>query len=260
MAALRRRQAVSVDTLKHAPPRSLLLIRLDGLGDVVLSLGTIHAFQALYPQAEISVLVYPHSAPLVEHLPGVKRVFLLEKRRWGRVLPLVRQLWRNRCEWAVHLTHTTGWTPGFFAVLGGKVPISFHKPHGDLFFDVDSGAEAHTFKQRRFRGWERDFGIPRIPLTRMKKYCLLSAKSHPVGKPKDVVPRNNRLPDKSTPWSSDSYRWASDVPTFPARDYPQGVAPTRREMVALLECVDVLRATHAPPSTVRPRKRYIPAG
>ena len=76
MAALRRRQAVSVDTLKQAPPRSILLIRLDGLGDVVLSLGTINAFQALYPQAEISVLVYPHSAPLVEHLPGVKRVFL----------------------------------------------------------------------------------------------------------------------------------------------------------------------------------------
>src|SRR6266404_2772266 len=79
MAALRRRQAVSVDTLKQAPPRSILLIRLDGLGDVVLSLGTITAFHALYPQAEISVLVYKHSDPLLEHLPGVKRVFVLEK-------------------------------------------------------------------------------------------------------------------------------------------------------------------------------------
>src|SRR5882672_3987469 len=170
MAILRRRQPVSVETLKRTPPRTLLLIRLDGLGDVVLSLGTIKAFHTLYPQAEISVLVYPHSAPLVERLPEVNHVLLFEKRRWGRVLRLVRQLWRHRCDWSVHLTHTTCWTPGFFAVLGGVIPISFDKPHGAIFFDVMIPApEAHTFQKQetlvRAFGYEGPFGIPRIPLT-----------------------------------------------------------------------------------------------
>jgi ADP-heptose:LPS heptosyltransferase len=166
-----------MEALKQHTPRSILLIRLDGIGDVVISLATIKAFHELYPQAILSVLVYGHSKPLVEHLPGVKQVLVFDKRHWGSVVQLVVQLWRERRDWSVHLTHTNCWTPGFLAVLGGKIKISFDKPNGEAFFDVMVQApDVHTFKKQealaRAFGYGRPFNIPAIPLTGVDKQII----------------------------------------------------------------------------------------
>jgi ADP-heptose:LPS heptosyltransferase len=40
---------------------------------------TIKAFHKLYPQAALSVLIYKHSKPLVEHLPGVNESLYLRR-------------------------------------------------------------------------------------------------------------------------------------------------------------------------------------
>jgi len=283
VAGVRRRQAVSVENLKNDPPRSILLIRLDGIGDVVLSLGTIQAFHELYPQAELSVLVYKHSKPLVEHLAGVKRVLLFDKKHWGRVLRLVGQLWHDRCDWSVHLTHTNCWTPGFLAVLGGKIPISFDKPQGEVFFDVLIPApEVHTFKKQealaRAFGYEGSFGIPPIPLTEVDKRIihLLPTGGHPSGQRRFLVGLylGNGLRAVGKRWSLEKHAilarrliqawdcqvvclWGPDehplVPLFAeaVKDLspPPWVHPptTLREMAALLGCLDVVVATTTGP-------------
>src|SRR6476646_6667327 len=128
VALVRRRRTLSVDLIRRTPPRSILFIRLDGIGDVVYSLATLQAFHDLYPQAELSVLIYKQSEALIELLPGVKRIFVFERTHWIGAVHVAWQLWRNRCEWSVHLTHTNCLTPSLLAVLGGKIPISFHKP------------------------------------------------------------------------------------------------------------------------------------
>jgi len=268
MAVVRRRQALSVEDLKKNPPRSILLIRLDGIGDVVISLATIKAFHELYPQAKLSVLIYKHSAPLVEYLPAVKRVFVFDKQHWGRVLCLVGQLWHDRCDWSVHLTHTNCWTPGFLAVLGGKIPISFQKPHGEVFFDVMIPALAvHTCKKQealaRAFGYEGPFCIPPIPVTDVDKLIidLLPTRSHSLGQRRFLVGLylGNGLQEVGRRWSLEKYAALARrlVQTFACQIVVLW-GPDEHSLVPLFEeAVKELSPTPwaHPPTTIRVRPR-----
>ena len=58
--------------------RRVLLIRLDRVGDVVLSTPAIEVLKKRFPRAELTVLVRPQTAPLLEHNPHVDRCVVLD--------------------------------------------------------------------------------------------------------------------------------------------------------------------------------------
>lgn len=62
----------------------ILVIRLDLLGDVVNSLPTLAALRKRFPRAEISALVLPYAAPLLEAAPEVDRVIGLDVHAFRR--------------------------------------------------------------------------------------------------------------------------------------------------------------------------------
>lgn len=59
-------------------PRRVLVIRPDHLGDVLLTGPTLSRLRALWPDADVTLLVGPWCADVAERLPGVDRVRTLD--------------------------------------------------------------------------------------------------------------------------------------------------------------------------------------
>lgn len=68
----------SADVSPRRAARSLLVLRPDNLGDVVLFSGTFRHLRALYPAAEITVCVKRYALNLLEHCPYIDRVVVWE--------------------------------------------------------------------------------------------------------------------------------------------------------------------------------------
>lgn len=65
--------------MDHRPaPRRILVIRPDHLGDVLLTGPTLSRLRALWPDADVTLLVGPWCADVAERLPGVDRVRTLD--------------------------------------------------------------------------------------------------------------------------------------------------------------------------------------
>ena len=74
-------------------PRKILFIRIDRLGDMVLSTPALHALKENYPAAELCVLAAPGPAGLIECDPAVAKIYLWEPRKGiCALLRLVREL------------------------------------------------------------------------------------------------------------------------------------------------------------------------
>ncbi len=70
-------------------PQRILIVRLSAIGDVVFSSPLIAALKRRYPCAEISWLVEPPAAPLLQANTKLKEVILWDKNAWKR-------LWNER--------------------------------------------------------------------------------------------------------------------------------------------------------------------
>lgn len=72
-----------------APPRSILIIRLSAIGDVVMATPLIKALRRSYPGARIAWLVEPAAAGLLCDNPDLDEVIVWPRAEW-------RALWRAR--------------------------------------------------------------------------------------------------------------------------------------------------------------------
>lgn len=85
-------------------PRRILVIRLDLIGDLVLSLTVVRALKQTYPDAEIDLLAVPSSAKVISADPDIAEIIgydpniwrrpkaLLQARNWREALALRRRL------------------------------------------------------------------------------------------------------------------------------------------------------------------------
>jgi lipopolysaccharide heptosyltransferase II len=71
--------------------RRILVIRLDLIGDVVLSLPAVRALHRAYPHAEIDFLAQPSSAPILTGQPHIARVLTPDATFWRRPAALWRR-------------------------------------------------------------------------------------------------------------------------------------------------------------------------
>jgi len=66
---------------KRGEIRRILFIRIDRVGDLVLSTPAIRALKYGFPSSELTVLAGPAAAPLLEHNPHVDRVIVYDRSR-----------------------------------------------------------------------------------------------------------------------------------------------------------------------------------
>ncbi len=88
---------------KYAPltpetihPRRILVIRLDLIGDLVLSMTTVRALKHTYPDAAIDLLALPTSAPVVTGDPDLNEIIAYDPNVWRRPVALIQpENWIN---------------------------------------------------------------------------------------------------------------------------------------------------------------------
>ncbi len=109
-------------------PRRILVIRLDLIGDLVLSLTLVRALKRRYPEAEIDLLALPSSAPIASADPDLAAIIpydpnvwrrpkaLVNVRYWQDALRLLRRLRGSKYDLAISVFGT--WA-GLLALLSG---------------------------------------------------------------------------------------------------------------------------------------------
>ena len=119
-------------------PRSILLIQLGDIGDVVLTVPCIRALRENYPQARIVVAAWDKAAELLDDCPWLDQVLAITKRSrslWAEIIfqiDFFRNLRSLHCDLAIDLrTGTRGAIMAFLS--GASQRLGFYAEDGKLW-------------------------------------------------------------------------------------------------------------------------------
>jgi lipopolysaccharide heptosyltransferase II len=91
-------------TPHNTHPRRILIIRLDLIGDLVLSMTTVRALKHAYPDTAIDLLALPTSAKVVMGDPDLNEIITYDPNVWRRPKALFQlKNWRNAYNLLSHL-------------------------------------------------------------------------------------------------------------------------------------------------------------
>lgn len=137
--------------------RSILVIRLDLMGDLIFTLPAIEALREAAPRARVSALVLPYTAGLLRGHPAVDRVVPVDVNRWRRprewmagnaprqLMEAVRELRRERYDLCVSFYGRVG---AAAALLSGARYLVGYGAEGYLG-SFDLAVSGHRYQQRR---------------------------------------------------------------------------------------------------------------
>lgn len=84
-------EATSTTRPAHLRVRRILIVRVDLLGDVVLSLPAVRALKRAYPDARVDFLALRNTAPVLQDDPDVDDVVVFDPHAWRRPSNLLRR-------------------------------------------------------------------------------------------------------------------------------------------------------------------------
>ena len=132
------------------PPRKILVIRLQGIGDVILATPTVRALRKAFPEAQIHFLTYALNEPLLRHDPHLDRIILHPPKKGplSEKLRLIRSLRQEKYDWVVDLAATprTAWLTLF---TGAPVRVGYA-------FRVRKWAFTHPVPKNEVRRFQAD--------------------------------------------------------------------------------------------------------
>jgi len=136
-------------TPQHFQPRHILVIRLDLIGDLVMSLTVVSALKRTYPHAQIDLLALPSSAQVIAYDAGVitfdpnvwrRPKALLQLKNWREAIALVRRLRAKNYDLAVSVFGT--WAATLAVLSGARRRVGFGR-EGYPGFMTDSVPGRH---------------------------------------------------------------------------------------------------------------------
>ncbi|MEK7476298.1 MAG: glycosyltransferase family 9 protein [Candidatus Coatesbacteria bacterium] len=156
--------------LQGARVRSLVFIKLDHLGDVIMATPILRALHAWVPEARITMVVRPATADLAARLPGVAEVLTADvpwirpgsgvSANLGACLALARTLRARRFDLAVDLRYHNRLDSLLLSLSGARARLGFDA--GGFGFGISHCArwprEGH--EAGRMAGALREFGVP----------------------------------------------------------------------------------------------------
>ena len=107
-----------------ADPRSILVLRPDRLGDVIVSTPLHRVLRRRFPKAQIHWLVQDWIAPLLEGIPGMTSVIRYQPQGrhagWAGIQALTGEMRERRADWVLALQSTPRVS---FAALRAGIPV-----------------------------------------------------------------------------------------------------------------------------------------
>ena len=88
-------------------PKEILLIRIDRLGDLILTLPAIHTVHLNFPQAKIDFLVNEQFADIVRNIPFIRKVYTIKPRSIFRALYLMHEIRKKTYDFVIDLNTST---------------------------------------------------------------------------------------------------------------------------------------------------------
>src|SRR5438270_1429957 len=128
-------------------PTRILVIRLDLIGDLVLSLTVVSALKRAYPEAKIDLLALPTSARVAKYDPNLAEIIpydpniwrhpkaLLQPEKWRETISVIRQLRAHHYDLAISVY--ARWA-ALLAILSGARRRVGYGPEGFPGFMTDS--------------------------------------------------------------------------------------------------------------------------
>jgi len=121
--------------MKLHNPKNILVVRLDRIGDVILSTPAIRSIKETFPASRITVMVRPHARDIVVGSPFIDGVILYDKDKSQRgiwqMAKLIMDLRRRRFDAAIIL-HPTARSHLLACLAGIPVRIGYDKKLGGL--------------------------------------------------------------------------------------------------------------------------------
>lgn len=187
--------------------RCILLLRIDRLGDLVVSTPAIAAFRARFPEARLTILASPKNAAAARWIPGIDEVEVFDKTRPMTWPGLLRSLRRRRYDLAVDLNTSFSTTALFLARLSGaERAATYDSPKSRPWYDVHFPVDPEGHQVRTHRGLGAVLGVvaPELPVLDL-----------PDGLPESVVRffgehdvvEGDRIVVLNPNLTRDAYRW-----------------------------------------------------
>lgn len=166
---LGRRRPLEPGALAAAafPAERILLVRVDRLGDLVVSTPAVAAFRARFPTARITLLVSPRGAPVAGWVPGVDEVLVFDRKDPGSWPGLWRRLRRQRFDLAFDLNTAFSNTALLLARLSGaRRAGTYDDPRSRAWYDVLFPVDVEGHQLRTHRGVGAILGVaaPQLPV------------------------------------------------------------------------------------------------
>ena len=110
-------------------PRRILVIRMDLIGDLILSLTVVRALKRTYPEAEIDLLAIPASAKVAIFDPHLTRIItydpkaLFQPKNWRQAWSLIHQLRSRHYDLAISIY--AHWAATLAVLSGAKRRVGY---------------------------------------------------------------------------------------------------------------------------------------
>lgn len=189
---------------------AVLLIRVDRLGDLVVSTPAAAAVRARFPGARITLLASTRNAAVADWVPGVDEVLVFDRKRPAGWAGLQRALRARRFDLAFDLNAAFSNTALLLArASGARRAATYDDPRARAWFDVLFPADPSEHQVRIHRGVGAALGVeaPDRPVLDvppgLPERAVAFLGRHGIGEEDPVVVLN---PNLTRPY----YRWPLD--------------------------------------------------
>ena len=161
--------------------RSILFLRHDRIGDMVLSTAALKALKRAYPQSKITVLASERNHEILTHNPHVDEILLYHGILW-----FIRTIRPRGYDLVIDPFLTHELRQAFMAYLaGGEYRIGFERAGREIFFNLRSPVVStpkrmveHLLDLVEQLGGNRDDCVPEVFLTDEEKEWASEVLSH----------------------------------------------------------------------------------
>ncbi|MDO6408537.1 putative lipopolysaccharide heptosyltransferase III [Pantoea phytobeneficialis] len=147
----------------HFSPQNILLIKLRHHGDMLLTTPVINALRQRYPQANIDVLLYKETRPMLEAHPAIRQLHIIDRNwkkegGWQKFRHEVALISAVRaCHYDLVINLADQWRSAILTKLSGspfRIGFAFHKRDSaiwrwchNLLVSTDDHGNLHTVEQ-----------------------------------------------------------------------------------------------------------------